>query len=409
MERTSDSRSDRAGAWQNNNFFIYGAIIVGALAIALDFASVDLALPAIEDRFALDLDSVQWVINGYVLAFSVLLVAGGRMADAYGRRRIFLIGMACAAVGDANRGFALGLIFGTCSLGNAAGTGRRRSAHPTALLALGAVGQRADGALFHADRDLESSAGRVAGERPRNDNPGMVALVGGLVALMLVVYQAQAWSWMSPKTLGLSTMAIALPGMFPLIERRSAAALIPPDLMRNREILTLCLCALVICQLFFCRAPLLHAIRDEVPRRRSDVGRRARVQFMLSYGVVSYFGDPLIAWLGTRRLLVVGMACAIAASILLGIYGPGAEWLVFNGSLVLLGVGVGAVIPTVSSRGFWVKLIAEDCRSCCGSAPRWWRSRWGSFCAACPGVATEVRRTDCGVAASKSVRRGFGK
>jgi len=145
----------------SDRIFIYVAIIIGALAISLDFASVDLALPALEIQYGLDLESVQWVINGYVLAFAVLMVAGGRLADAYGRKSIFLIGMgvfaisslfggmawsggtviafrvlqgvgaallwpamigmACAAVGEANRGFALGLIFGTCSLGNAAG------------------------------------------------------------------------------------------------------------------------------------------------------------------------------------------------------------------------------------------------------------------------------------------------
>ncbi len=135
----------------NRNAFIYAAVIVGSLGIALDFATVDLALPALEEQFNLDFQSVQWVINGYILAFSVLSGGRRKMADAYGRKPVFLlgmgvfalasllggfawdgasiiafrvlqgvgaalmwpamIGMACAAVGDANRGFALGLIF----------------------------------------------------------------------------------------------------------------------------------------------------------------------------------------------------------------------------------------------------------------------------------------------------------
>jgi MFS family permease len=56
--------------------FVCGAIIVGTLAISLDFASADLALPALEAQYGLDLESIQWVINGYVLAFAVLMVAG---------------------------------------------------------------------------------------------------------------------------------------------------------------------------------------------------------------------------------------------------------------------------------------------------------------------------------------------
>ena len=69
--------------------FVYAAIVIGTLAISLDFASVDLALPALEAQYGLDLVSVQWVINGYVLAFAVLMVAGGRLADGYGRRQCF--------------------------------------------------------------------------------------------------------------------------------------------------------------------------------------------------------------------------------------------------------------------------------------------------------------------------------
>jgi MFS family permease len=61
----------------HRNVFIYVSIVLGALVISLDFASIDLALPALEAQFGLDLDGVQWVINGYVLAFAVLMVAGG--------------------------------------------------------------------------------------------------------------------------------------------------------------------------------------------------------------------------------------------------------------------------------------------------------------------------------------------
>jgi MFS family permease len=86
--------------------FVYAAIIIGTLAISLDFASVDLALPALEAQYGLDLESVQWVINGYVLAFAVLMVAGGRLADGYGRRNVFLIGMGIFALASLLGGMA---------------------------------------------------------------------------------------------------------------------------------------------------------------------------------------------------------------------------------------------------------------------------------------------------------------
>ncbi len=375
----------------SRNLFIYAAIVMGALAIALDFASVDLALPALERQFNLDLVSVQWVINGYVLAFAVLMVAGGKIADAYGRKMVFLtgmgifalasllggmawsggsvigfrvfqgvgaamlwpamIGMACAAVGDAKRGFALGLIFGTCSLGNAAGpvVGGALTEWfswrwvlwvnvPMALFAMLIT-------MGSVPKDAKSE-----GPRPRNDYAGMVALTGGLVALMTVVYQSQSWGWTNPKILGLSALAVGLLAAFPFIEKRAPEPLVPPDLMRNREFQTLCVCVMVICQLFF--IVLLYFTQFAMKFMGDEpveAGLRV-VVFMLSYGVVSYFGGPLTKLFGTRNLLIAGLIAAGIASVLLGVVGPGASWLPFNALLGLLGIGVGAVIPTVSAR-----------------------------------------------------------
>jgi len=375
----------------SKNIFIYATIVMGALAIALDFASVDLALPALERQFALDLQSVQWVINGYVLAFAVLMVMGGKMADAYGRRTVFLlgmgifavasllggmawsgnaviafrilqgvgaamlwpamIGMACAAVGESRQAFALGLIFGTCSLGNAAGpvVGGALTQWlswrwvlwvnvPMALLAMVLT-------LWSVPKDRKTE-----GKAPQNDYAGMVALTGGLVALMVVVYQVQTWGWASAKTLGLLALAVGLLGAFPFIEKRAREPLVPLDLMRSREFQTLCVCVVVIFQLFF--IVLLYDTQYAMKFLGDDPVRAGFrvVVFMLSYGVISYFGGPLSTLFGTRRLLVIGLVSATLASVLLGWVGPEASWLPYNAMMVLLGLGVGAVIPTVSAR-----------------------------------------------------------
>jgi MFS family permease len=178
----------------------------------------------------------------------------------------------------------------------------------------------------------------------------MVLLTTGLVALMLFVYQVQPWGWSDPRTIGLLGLAVVTLAAFPIVEKKAPEALIPPELMRNREIMTLCLCAIVICQLFF--IVLLYFTQYAMKFLGEDpmwAGARV-VQFMLTYGIVSYFGGPLSAKFGTRQLLVIGLVCATIASITLGIFGPGASWWIFNGSLSLLGIGVGAVIPTVSAR-----------------------------------------------------------
>src|SRR5438270_8548394 len=79
---------------------IAGLIAMGlaVLVIANDFTALSVALPAMEKEFNADVTTVQWVINGYALVFGVLIVTGGRLADMFGRRRIFFIGTAIFAV-----------------------------------------------------------------------------------------------------------------------------------------------------------------------------------------------------------------------------------------------------------------------------------------------------------------------
>ena len=66
-----------------------------ALAMAmLDNTVVNVALPSIESELESGLSGLQWIVDGYVLAFASLLLTGGILGDKYGRKRLFLIGLA---------------------------------------------------------------------------------------------------------------------------------------------------------------------------------------------------------------------------------------------------------------------------------------------------------------------------
>ena len=74
------------------------AMGLGVIVIANDFTALNVALPAIEQDFDVDVGTVQWTINAYALVFGMGLVTGGRLADMLGRRKIFFIGTAIFAV-----------------------------------------------------------------------------------------------------------------------------------------------------------------------------------------------------------------------------------------------------------------------------------------------------------------------
>ncbi len=67
---------------------------LAVFVIANDVTSLTVALPQIEKDFDSDLGTVQWVINAYALVFGVFMITGGRLADMFGRRRMFFVGCA---------------------------------------------------------------------------------------------------------------------------------------------------------------------------------------------------------------------------------------------------------------------------------------------------------------------------
>ena len=70
------------------------AVALATFMTYLDNNIVNVAIPAIQRDLHLSTSGLEWVVSGYILVFAGLLLAGGRLADAYGRRRLFLAGLA---------------------------------------------------------------------------------------------------------------------------------------------------------------------------------------------------------------------------------------------------------------------------------------------------------------------------
>lgn len=81
-------------------------VAVVAFMTSLDNTIVNVALPSIRRDLGMSLAGLQWVVSGYVLAFAGLLLAGGRLADVYGRRRALLTGLAVFTLFSALAGCA---------------------------------------------------------------------------------------------------------------------------------------------------------------------------------------------------------------------------------------------------------------------------------------------------------------
>src|SRR5216110_139147 len=86
--------------------WILAATILASSMAFIDSTVVNVALPALQTNFNATATDVQWVIESYALFLSALLLVGGSLGDHYGRRRIFLLGVAIFAVASAACGLA---------------------------------------------------------------------------------------------------------------------------------------------------------------------------------------------------------------------------------------------------------------------------------------------------------------
>jgi EmrB/QacA subfamily drug resistance transporter len=84
-----------------NKWRIFGVMMIGWAMSLIDVSIVNITIPTLQDELSTDIATVTWVINAYNIVFAVLLVSMGRLADQFGRKRFFVIGMAVFTVGSA--------------------------------------------------------------------------------------------------------------------------------------------------------------------------------------------------------------------------------------------------------------------------------------------------------------------
>ena len=99
------------GRGENYKYWVFAALAIGLFASVSDHGSVQVALPTISDHFDTDLPTAQWVVIGYALSISALLLPMGRLADIVGRKKIYMLGGAILILGGVAAGFSPNIYF----------------------------------------------------------------------------------------------------------------------------------------------------------------------------------------------------------------------------------------------------------------------------------------------------------
>src|ERR671915_1972811 len=91
---------------EHRKWWTLGAVAFGLFMIMLDNTVVNVALPSIQRDLGIGLSQLQWIVAGYALTFAALMLTGGKLADHYGRRLIFVVGLTIFTLASLGCGLA---------------------------------------------------------------------------------------------------------------------------------------------------------------------------------------------------------------------------------------------------------------------------------------------------------------
>ena len=366
------------------------AMALGVLVIANDFTALNVALPAIEQDFDADVGTVQWTVNAYALTFGMVLVTGGRLADMFGRRRVFFIGtaifaffsllgalspsadfliamrvgmgvggglmwpailgMTFALVPAERAAFAGGLVLGVAGLGNAIGP----------LLGGLLTDELSWRGIFYLNLPVAAFAALVTwakvheprseGARERIDYAGIVTLSLGLVLLLLAFDQSADWGVTDPRVLAMAAGSLLALVAFAVIEPRlGKAALVPKDVIDNRGFAAACLTVLCISAVFFSAILYGPQLMEKILGYTALGAGAGMLPMLGTFGAVAFISERIVARVGLRAVIVAGTALLALGPLLLSFFGAESGYVALVPGLLATGLGAGLFYPTITT------------------------------------------------------------
>ncbi len=364
-------------------------LVVAQFMVVLDITIVNVALPSIGRALGFARADLQWVVTAYALCSGGLVLVGGRAADLFGRRRMFLAGLglftaASLASGLAPSSTVLIAARVVQGIGAAAMTpaalsivtityeGQQRA---TALGIWGAVasggvavGVIAGGALtsllsWHWVFLINVPVGLVAlglavhllpgGPDPVRgrslDPAGALTAIGGLAAIVYGLSGAPSHGWGSLRTTTLLSTGLILLAGFAMIERSVSEPLVSPGVWRERTLISGAAIILGISGVLVGSFFLLSVYAQDVLRWSALHTGVSLLPFVGAIAVGVHLTGHLIGRIGSRALMVSGMALAAIGSVLFA-SAPTHAGYVANllPGLLVLGFGMGLGFPAAS-------------------------------------------------------------
>jgi EmrB/QacA subfamily drug resistance transporter len=355
----------------------------------LDNNIVNVAIPRIQEALHLTVSGLEWVVSAYILVFASLLLAGGRMADVWGRRRMFLVGLSIFTLASlaaglsgsvevlvasrAVQGLGAALVTPTAlAVISATFTDVKERARAVGVWAgVGAValavGPLLGGvitqhlswgwiffinvpvgvvALVLAATVLRESRSFEAGGI---DVPGLVLSAGALFLLTYALIEGSTLGWTSPVILGALVGSAVLGVAFVQVERRVAAPMVAVALFRERVftggIAAAMMWAFGLFGIYFFTSLYLQDVLGFSP---TEAGL-AFVPMALLMVVGAVLSDRVALRFGAYRSVSVAMALMALGIGSVALLGESATYLQLMPSFLVIGIGGGLTTSLTAS------------------------------------------------------------
>jgi EmrB/QacA subfamily drug resistance transporter len=361
-------------------------VMTGMLLAALEATVVGTAMPTIVAALG-GLAHYSWVFSAYLLTSTVTVPIWGKLSDLFGRRPMFQIGIAVFVCGSAACGFAHSMTFlivARAVQGLGAG-----ALVPLAMTIIGDIytlEQRAKmQGLFSGVWGLSSVVGPLIGgfitdqwswrwvfylnlpvgiaaaiiigialveekreERPKIDYAGAFVLTAAVTLLLLIFSEGQSpRALLEPRALALMALIIVLFALFVRIERRAPDPIIPFSLFRNRVVTVSIIVGFLAGVAMFAAITFVPLLAQGVLGTTATTAGSLLTPLLLSWVFTSIVGGRLLIKLGSRPLVIAGLALMIAGFFALASFHKTTPWSTLIIELVVIGAGLGLVMLTL--------------------------------------------------------------
>jgi EmrB/QacA subfamily drug resistance transporter len=379
---SANNESARSGRLESRRWWALAAVSLATFMTYLDNNIVNVAIPTIQRSLHLSVSGLEWVVSSYLLTLAGLLLVGGRLADVFGRRRLFGVGMAVFTLSSLAAGLAgsggvliasravqgvgaallmpttLAIIMATFTNVRERSTAIGIWAAVSALaLALGPVlggliSQHLHWgwiflinvpigvitfaiAAFYVDESRAGSAVRQL------DLPGLVTSALSLFALTYALIEGDVSGWTAPLILGAFAVAAGAAVAFGAIEARTANPMVDLSMFRRREFSggsgTMMIWAFGILGIYFFTSLYLQQTLGFSPVKAG----LAFVPMALCVAVFASIAPRVEARAGAYRTVAFGMLLMVVGLVLFARLGLQASYTSLLPGFMLFGAGAG--------------------------------------------------------------------